>query len=238
MSIEDFVIEINESWGLHLEKSEISKLLNPESDLKSQLNEVDKKLLHDFEKDIIDAGFNYAIEKFMKNVLGLNLTETEFTRYNYFLNAMILSEIVLNNTFQVKSFHREVYSNSIIGGTMSNSPRTQYRTSPPKMLQSNPDSCKEAREAAMVNLTIATSSLITGCLSPLNPASGGIICAITLAGYFASNYYSLDNVKRKCKGGEDLLPPPTDDPCAHLRDSLGPLFYMTPDCEIVPHIPK
>ncbi len=153
---------------------------------------------------------------------------------------MIFSEIVLNNTFQVKSFHREVYSNSIIGATMSNSPRTiQCRTSPPKMFQSNLDSCGEARTGAMENLAITTACLMTGCLTPINAASVGVSCFAGLVIYLNTNYKHYGKVKRKCNGGGNpgLLPTLPDDRCEHLRDSVGPAHYMTADCRIVPHIP-
>jgi hypothetical protein len=62
------------------------------------LNETDIELMHLFEEDLMTMPFNIAIENFEDRVKNLNLTKDEFSKYNDFLNVILLVYNNLNST--------------------------------------------------------------------------------------------------------------------------------------------
>ncbi len=85
---------VNDNMGstMSLNSLDYKYLNNLKNNEDEYLNSKDIDLLNKFEADLLESNFQIALNNFEKNVLKLNLNDSEFGKYNTFINIILLIE--------------------------------------------------------------------------------------------------------------------------------------------------
>ena len=98
---------VNDNMGstMSLNSLDYKYLNNLKNNEDEYLNSKDIDLLNKFEADLLESNFQIALNNFEKNVLKLNLNDSEFGKYNTFINIILLIENAEPEIFKNKNLY-------------------------------------------------------------------------------------------------------------------------------------